>query len=436
MVTLIDDVLQPASELMVADVVEDGTSLSVSWSPPADVDVSEHPVEVQRLSDGTLLQSEVASGGSQMLTSLLVGVDYVVSVRTRDTAGQLSAAISTTAPPVAEGDGTPPVIPALWIRSPAAGDGTSLLASWPAFEGSNVVLIEFWCNVTDATPSALPRWWGPNTSAQSHEFGTIDSGVVAIAPGMEVSCRLWAREAAGNGASGEVQTVTLVGTTGDVAPPLVVAGLMLADVPDGHGGRLIATWTANSELDVDHCEVHLSAGSSFVSQPGTPVVLVDQAPPGQSIIVELTTGSGGDTLDQALGHWVAVVAVDGQSNRSMISFSQAGSARPVDNLNDAEPPPTLSVTLSDMTDDAGDRLRVVCKRSATSEFTREVHCPNGYGPPSPPLRRRSSASLRSSSMRHPSAGMHSRPSPFCRVWSTTQRSCPWTHVAMLSAQPM
>ncbi len=138
----------------------------------------------------------------------------------------------------------------------------------------------------------------------------------------------------------------------DALPPEPVAGVQSVDRPGDEGRTLQVTWSPASAPDIAEYEIYLQrqAFSKGKIVGAAPVLRVSPSTSGR--------GAGGEVAmpveSNGVDYFVAIIAVDGAGNRSVIGeSSSAGPVRAIDNL----PPDAVTMlTAFDTPDDAGGKV--------------------------------------------------------------------------------
>ncbi len=167
--------------------------------------------------------------------------------------------------------------------------------------------------------------------------------------------------------------VVTAGGLDDGIPPSPITDTTAVDAPNDEGGRIIVTWTPNSEEDCAYHTVYILPASGL-----QPPSIVDGWPTA-TYVTDCTTGDvvidsiGESPLQNGVVYWIGVVASDDWGNENLDTVLVV-EATPMSNIAGQGQPPTRVEGLSawDHPDDDGTAIDILWNRSLDPDFSHYV----------------------------------------------------------------
>jgi len=167
--------------------------------------------------------------------------------------------------------------------------------------------------------------------------------------------------------------VVTAGGLDDGIPPSPITDTTAVDAPNDEGGRIIVTWTPNSEEDCAYHTVYILPASGL-----QPPSIVDGWPTA-TYVTDCTTGEvvidsiGESPLQNGVVYWIGVVASDDWGNENLDAVLVV-EATPMSNIAGQGQPPARVEGLSawDHPDDDGTAIDILWNRSLDPDFSHYV----------------------------------------------------------------
>ena len=167
--------------------------------------------------------------------------------------------------------------------------------------------------------------------------------------------------------------VVTAGGLDDGIPPASITDTSAEDAPNDEGGRILVTWTPNSEEDCTYHTVYILPASGLQA-PST----VDGWPVA-TYVTDCTTGEvvidsiGESTLQNGVVYWIGVVASDDWGNENLDDVLVV-EATPMSNVaGQGQPPPRVEgLSAWDHPEDDGTAIDILWNRSLAPDFSHYV----------------------------------------------------------------
>ncbi|MDH5527574.1 MAG: hypothetical protein OEY97_09740 [Nitrospirota bacterium] len=339
------DNLAPAAPatLTVADTPgDDGTRLTLSWTPSSSPDVTQQRVFRAPISGGTYTQ--VGTIADNLIstytdTGLTVGTTYYYVVRAFD--GTFESASSNEAGATTV-DNLPPTAPtALSASDVAADNGGAIALAWTPSASGGATQQRLYRSTVSGSGYALITTFANNTTAAFTDTTAVTGTVYYYV--------VRAFDGAVESASSNEAVATALDNLAPAAPTATAA----ADVPLDNGNALTVTWTPSVSADAVEQRVYRSTTSgSGYTQVGT--------------IAGNVTGTFTDTgLTKGIAYYYVVRAFDG-SNLS--ANSPEATAVTVDNVLPSAP---TAPAATDTPSDNGSSITLTWTVSTSIDVTQQ-----------------------------------------------------------------